>query len=277
MLALLLLAAVAAPNAGASTRLELTASAGAAYDTNPAQVSGISDDVGSAALLATAAAGLARDVGDRWSFYGGLRLDGSHQVQFSDLSRAVAEAEGAALFSPWQSLALVLSASAGGAFYGDPARTGPVAGARAVLRLSPVDRLALRARYALSWHEADDPLYSRDAQRAGLGAELRVGDASFLRAGFVWERSDEVFYVPSGGTAMASAGLRTGRFGPDGGFSQPLEPVRALARAQIASVGVEIGIGGSAYIDAEVSRSWVEADPASYVADSVAAALGIRR
>jgi hypothetical protein len=277
VLALLLLVA-AAPEAGPSTRLELAASAGAAYDTNPAQVSGVPDDVGSAALLATAAAGLARDVGDRWSFYGGLRLDGSYQVQFSDISRALAEAEGVALFSPWRPVALVASASAGGAFYGDPARSGPVAGARAVLRWSPLDRVALRARYARSWREAEDPLYSSDARRAGLGAEVRVASASFLRAGFTWERADEVFYVPSSGSSgAASAALRTGRSGPPGGFSQPVEPVKALARRQIASAGIEIGIGGGAYLDAEVSRSWVEAEPASYVADSVAAVLGVRR
>jgi len=277
VLALLLLAA-APPDAGASTRLELAAWAGAAYDTNPAQVSGVPDDVGSAALLATAAAGLARDVGDRWSFYGGLRLDGSLQVEFSDLSRALAELEGVALWSPWRAVAFVASASAGGAFYGDPARSGPVLGARTVLRWSPADRLTLRARYARSWREADDPLYSSDAERIGLGAEVRLASASFLRAGFTWERSDEVFYVPSGGTtARPTAALRTGRFGPPGGFSQPVEPVRALARGQIASAGIEIGIGGGAYIDAEFSRSWVEAEPASYVADSVAAVLGVRR
>ncbi|HSN92636.1 MAG TPA: hypothetical protein VLS93_15505 [Anaeromyxobacteraceae bacterium] len=281
MLALLLLAAAAAPSADPGNRLELSASAGAAYDTNPARVSGISDDVGSAALVATASAGLARDVGDWWSFYGGIRLDGSHQVQFSDLSRAVAEAEAVVLFSPRDPVALVLSASAGRAFHGDSVRNGQVAGARAVLRLSPTDRLAFRVRGAYTRRWADDPLFSGEAVRGGLAAEVRVGSVSFLRAGFALERSDEVLYLPSGGmmaSASASAGEPwTARFGPPGGFSQPVEPVRALAHARIASAGMELGMGRGTYLDAELSRSWVDADPASYVADTATVTVGVRR
>jgi hypothetical protein len=278
MLASLPILALAAAGVDGPTRLELAVSAGAAYDTNPAGVSGLPDDVGSPSLLAVASAGVARDLGEAWSLYAGLRLDALDEIAFDDLSRLLAEAEGVVLLAPWRPLALVLSASGGAGFYGDPDRNGPVAGARAVLRVSPAERLALRARLGVTWREAEDPLHSSDGWRTGLGAELRLGSGSYLRGGWSLGRAEEVFYVSSGvATAGATAGLRTGRFGPGGGLSEPVEPVRATAETRIASVGLEIGLGESAYLDLELSRTWSEAEPASYQADSVTAVLGFRR
>jgi hypothetical protein len=153
-----------------------------------------------------------------------------------------------------------------------------VAGTRAVLRVSLADRLALRARIAWTWREAEDPIHSSEGWRTGLGAEVRLEEASYLRAGLAFARADEVFYLPSDDMmAGRTSRLRTGRFGPPGGFSQPVEPVKAPADTWVASAGIEIGLGGGAYLDAEISRSWVEADLASYQADSAAVSLGVRR
>jgi hypothetical protein len=245
---------------------------GGVYDTNLAHAPASASTEDTAGVQGWAAAGVRRPLETRAYAYAGLRYDGLAYPDLPDLSSNAFGADAALGLDVARRTTVSLLPSASVIWYGDDARTSRTVRIGASIRTRPWDRLSLRAGYARSYRDANESVYSADADRIALGAEGRIARGVYLRAGWASQWGDEVFYLPATGTSDMRTGMRrTGTFGP------LLEVVRASALTRSASVGIEVALWGGLHGDLAFGSSWVDADPGEYTAHAFAAAIGWRR
>jgi hypothetical protein len=254
---------------GVHPALDATVGVGAVYDTNLAHAPAGASTEDAAGVQGWAAAGVRRPLGTRAHAYAGLRYDGLAYPDLPDLSSNAGGAEAALGLEIAPRTTFTLLPSAGMIWYGDDARSSRALRVGASIRTRPWDRLSLRAGYARSSRDANDSVYSADADRIALAAEGRIARGVYLRAGWAWQWGDEAFYRLAGSSDMQQRGTRT--FGP------LLEVVRASALTRTASVGIEVALSGGLHADLSFGSSWVDANPGDYMAHAFAATIGWRR
>jgi hypothetical protein len=200
-LALALLAA----DGGGGLRIEGSVAAGGGYDSSLLLAAG-GEAAGSTVATVAASAGVALDLGGEASLYIGARADGATFAALSALDRTGAGAEASLSWPIADGLALVVAPSAGWSWYGDPARSGATASARATLRARPWPALVLRAGYAHLLRTAADPVHAGEADRVYGGVELRLAPGTWLGLAASAERGDQAFYreIPATSAEPAS-------------------------------------------------------------------------
>jgi hypothetical protein len=261
--------------AAGGPRLESSLAVGGGYETNVNHVDAAALQVGAAVVTVRASGGVALDLGESTGLYAGLRLDGDHYPELSDLTTGTVGAEASLVRELGERWALVLAPFASRGWSGDGARDVTGVGGQLTVRVKPVRALALRAFYGHTSRDAEDPVFSSERDRAGASVEWRARERVYLSLGYAAERGDEVTYRPvSGAVAMS----RMGR-GPVESFGTAQEAYRALAVSHVAAPSVEVGLGGAVHLRASYELRWVHmwGDAADFRTHAVFAGVGVRR
>lgn len=250
---------------------ELSAAAGAGYDSNLSHERSSSLAVGGGYLAARAEGGASLELGGTTSLYAGLRLDGESYPAYSDLSTGSAGVEAGLVQEISRSVALVLSPRAARSWSGDRARDATLLAARLTLRVRPWDDLALRASYGHTRRDADDPAFSYDRDRLGASAEWRLARGTYLSLGYAVEFGQEVFYRAVAGGGMGGMGGHL-----MGTFGRLEEAYRAGATSHTIGPALELALGGDLFLEASYAWRRVASAAGDYQSHSVQAGLGWR-
>lgn len=192
-LACCLLASLSVP-ARAAPAVTFDGGVGGGYDDNLNTAQSSDQREGSGFAAAWLTVGVSKKVLDdtRLSLSGGYA--GTDYTSVGDLSANGFHVKAALRYSMGESLLITLAPRAGLRYYGDSDRNAAAYGVALSARGELLPRVVALASYGYTHNAADAEAFSYDANRFGVGGEVRVGQKGYLTIGYALEFSQSPFY-----------------------------------------------------------------------------------
>jgi len=197
---------------------------------------------------------------------------GTDYTSVGDLSVNAFHVKAALMYSMGESLLITLVPRAGLRYYGDSDRNAAASGVSLSARGELLPRVAALASYGYTHNAADAEEFSYDANRFGVGGEVRVGRKSYLTIGYALEFSQSPFYqlatvpIPSTGRGKR----------PSSTFGTNQVVFKADTTSHLASVDWDQTLYKGSYIQIGYAYSSVHGDPGDYRDNLVSGGVGYR-